>query len=113
MTQTKADGRYLQKSGGTLSGRLNMSNNLIISLGSPTGDAGATNVGWVKTYVANQTGNLLPKAGGTMSGILDMGHSRVTNLPKATDNEDTTSVAWVKENTLTPTQVEVKINQLI
>ena len=42
-----------------------------------------------------------------------MGHNRITNLPKATDNEDATSVAWVKENTLTPSQVETKINQLI
>ena len=51
ITQTKADARYLQKIGGTLSGRVNMSNNLIIGLADPTGAAGAATKGYVKLAI--------------------------------------------------------------
>ena len=101
LTQTKADGRYFKKNE-----TMNMQNNEIIDLADPTGAASTA----TKRYV---DGKFLPKSGGNLTDILNMGHNRITNLPKATDNEDATSVAWVKENTLTPTQVETKINQLM
>ena len=63
-----------------------------------------------KRYV---DGKFFLQSAGRLTGILDMGHNRITNLPKATDSEDATSVTWVKENTLTSTQVETKINQLM
>ena len=111
---------YLKKTGGTLSGRINMNNNLIIGLSDPTGDGGAA----MKRYVDSKLGQAgmtqftadnryLSSNGGGLKGALNMNHNRIFNLPKATDNEDATSVAWFKENTLTPIQVENKINQLM
>ena len=65
LTQTEGDARYLKKTGGSLSGNLNLQNNRISGLASPTGAAGATNCGWVESYA---TGTFLPLAGGTLRG---------------------------------------------
>ena len=114
------DRRYLSVSGGQLVGTLNMQNNKIIGLADPTRSAGAATKCYVDSKLS-QSGmtqftadnRYLSLNGGGLKGVLNMGHNRIINLPKATDNEDVASVVWVKENTLTPTQVDTKIDEKI
>ena len=53
LSQSRADGRYLSLNGGKMKGTLNMQNNKIIGVTDPLGEAGVTNVRWVKSYVSN------------------------------------------------------------
>ena len=53
LSQSRADGRYLSLNGGKMKGTLNMQNNKIIGVAVPLGEAGVTNVRWVKSYVSN------------------------------------------------------------
>ena len=46
ISQATGDGLYLQKSGGTLTGELDMQNNKITNVGSPTSDLDATTRKW-------------------------------------------------------------------
>jgi hypothetical protein len=66
----------LSLTGGTMSGVLDMGNNKITNLATPTNGTDVTN----KNYVDN---NFLQLTGGTMSGNIDMGTKTVllTNLP--------------------------------
>ena len=88
--------------GGSLSGNLNLQNNRISGLVSPTGAAGATNCGWVESYA---TGTFLPLAGGTLTGELSVGNNRVTNLGSPTDDSDAVSKSWVENNSTGLSQV--------
>ena len=85
--------RYLKKSGGSLTGNLNLQNNRISGLASPTGAAGATNRGCIENYA---TGNFLQKSDGTLTGELSVGNNRITNLASSTHDADAVSKSWVE-----------------
>ena len=68
------DDNFLEKSGGTLTGNINMNNNEINNLGnSPSLKSPVT-----KKYV-NDT--FFPKLGGKLQGILDMNNRNINNIP--------------------------------
>ena len=52
ISQATADGLYLQKSGGTLTGELDMGNNKITNVGSPTSDLDVTTKKWTVSLLS-------------------------------------------------------------
>ena len=83
--------KKLDKTGGTMTGAINMGSNKITALGTPTvtGDAAT------KGYVDTADGLKLDKAGGLMSGAIAMGGNKVTGLAAPTDTADATTKGYV------------------
>lgn len=85
----EADGFFIKKSGGHMSGNLDMGANFVKSSGTPTVDADLTNKAYVDAQVsevrstasAAQTtaNNAMPKSGGTFSGNVTFGPSARLN----------------------------------
>ena len=79
---------FLQKSGGTMSGNINLNNNDINNLPStpPTNSSAIRKDYLTKNYSTNPTlqNIYLPKFGGRMQGILDMGNRNITRIPDVT-----------------------------
>jgi hypothetical protein len=79
------DSTKLSKTGGTLSGGLNMGGNILNNLPTPTTANAATR----KDYVDDADNLRLSRTGGTMSGVLNMGTSnKITQLADPTNNLD-------------------------
>ena len=76
---------FLQKSGGTMSGNINVSNNDIAGLPNapPTGSSAVSKDYLTKNYTTTQNtmNTYLPKFGGRMQGILDMGGRSIIDVP--------------------------------
>lgn len=95
----------LARSGGTMTGAINMGGFALSNLPTPSGTTDAT----TKTYVDSATSSLsttlagvqttanaaLPKAGGTMSGTLNMGGAVLTNLPTPSAASDAATKTYV------------------
>ena len=77
LTQATADVRYLRKSGGNLTGVVDMGTNKVTSLADPTNPNDATNKSWVETHTV---GNYLPNSGGALTGVLNMSDNKITNV---------------------------------
>ena len=100
-TPPRFDGLYagadLPLAGGTMSGIINMNNQSIIGLPTPTGTGHATS----KTYVDTAVATKLPLAGGTLTGNLLMsGTNQVKNLLAGSANNDAVTVSQVRTGTL-------------
>ena len=79
------DSKKLDKSGGTMTGGLNMGGNILNNLPTPTANNHATR----KDYVDTADNLRVSKTGGTMSGNLNMGTTnRVTQLQDPVNNLD-------------------------
>jgi hypothetical protein len=76
--------KCVKKTGDTMTGALNMTNNKITSLGTPTVTGDAAN----KQYVDNQIGNYVSKTGDTMTGALNMSNNKITSLGTPTASGD-------------------------
>ena len=84
-TKDFTDTNYLQKVGGTMTGNLDMNNNRIYNLPTPTN---------LKQPATKQYCDLkLSKGGGTMTGNLDMAKNRIFNLPAPTGNAQPLNLA--------------------
>lgn len=91
---------FLKKSGGTLSGAIDMGSNRITNVGTPENDTDAAN----KKFVADQIeeaafgdidlSNYLQKSGDTMSGEIAMGGNKITGLGTPTDDADAATKAY-------------------
>lgn len=98
-------GTAVQKSGDTMTGDLDMGNNQIENLGTPSGPADAT----TKTYVDTADALKLDKSGGTMTGALNMGSQGLTNLATPSASADAATKGYVdtglggKQNTVATT----------
>ena len=78
---------FLHKSGGTMSGPINMGGNKITGLGNPTSDRDAV----PKSYaddIKETAEAALPKAGGTMTGAIAMGGNKITGLGTPANDGD-------------------------
>lgn len=73
--ESENPGVYLRRSGGTMTGPLNMGGKRLTNLPSPSSDGDAAPRGYV-----------LPKSGGTMTGAINMGNNSITGLPTPTSN---------------------------
>ena len=98
-------GTAVQKTGDTMTGDLDMGNNQIENLGTPSGPADAT----TKTYVDTADALKLDKSGGTMTGGINMGSQGLTNLATPSASADAATKGYVdsalggKQNTVATT----------
>jgi hypothetical protein len=98
-------GTAVQKTGGTMTGDLDMGGNQIENVGTPIANTDAT----TKDYVDTALGGKLDTSGGTMSGDIDMGGQMVENLGTPTNNTDAANKGYVdtalagKQNTVATT----------
>lgn len=83
---------YLSINGGTMNGDIDMANNTITNVPTPTANADAVNKKYVDDAISGSitppTGDYLPLTGGEMQGAIAMGDFRITNLGNATSNGD-------------------------
>ena len=91
ITQGAGDTRYLQLSGGVLSGFLTLHNDPVIDLHAAT-------KGYVDNLVALVPQNFLPLAGGTMTGAIAMGTNKITGLGAPTADADAATKKYVDDN---------------
>lgn len=83
---------YLSINGGTMNGDIDMANNTITNVPTPTANADAVNKKYVDDAISGSitppTGDYLPLTGGEMQGAIAMGNFRITNLGNASSNGD-------------------------
>ena len=83
---------YLSINGGTMNGDIDMANNTITNVPTPTANADAVNKKYVDDAISGSitppTGDYLPLTGGEMQGAIAMGNFRITNLGNVTSNGD-------------------------
>lgn len=83
---------YVNKSGDTMTGELNMSTHKITGVATPTGNTDAAN----KEYVDNAiSGDYLPTSGGTMSGNIDMNGNTIQNVKDPVNAQDAANKEYV------------------
>ena len=90
------DNKRLPKSGGTMTGNINVGNHKIVSNTDPTDDTHLARKKYVDDKVA--TGNFLLKSGGTMTGNLNMGSNKVILSATPSNNNDLTTKSYVDDN---------------
>lgn len=107
ITQEQADARYLQLSGGTMSGSVNMGSNKITNLSDPQNYTDAANMQYVNNAlfpVASSLNNIisgdqqlpyLSNSGGTLTGALNMGNNKITMGATPTETTDVTNKGYV------------------
>ncbi len=83
--------RYLDRTGGTMSGDLAMGGNTISGVADPTADQDAA----TKAYVDTADALKVAKAGDTMSGALAMGSNKITGLAEPTASGDAATKGYV------------------
>lgn len=87
----------LPKTGGDVTGDINMSGNIamngkkITGVATPSDDGDAAN----KKYVDDEVGKSLPKSGGTMTGNIVMGGKQITELADPTENAHAANKGYV------------------
>lgn len=91
---------YLPLDGGTMNGDINMANNAITNVPTPTANNDAANKKYVDDAISGgivpPTGDYLPLTGGEMQGAIAMGGFKITNLGAPTSSTDAATVAYVK-----------------
>lgn len=86
---TKKDD-ILLKSGGTMSGAINMGGNKITDLGTAVDGGDALSLG-------QATQDFLAKSGGTMSGAIDMDGNPLSGVPDPIEDDDGANKQWVEQ----------------
>ena len=77
------DNIKLDKSGGTLTGDLDLDGNKITSVGEPTENEDAATKGYADRFANHLNTTKVNKIGDTMTGSLNMGQEKITNLRRA------------------------------
>jgi hypothetical protein len=98
-------GTAVQKTGDTMTGDLDMGNNQIENLGTPSASTDAATKGYVDTGLTAK----LDKSGGTMTGGINMGSQGLSNLITPVSSTDAATKGYVdtalvgKQNTVATT----------
>jgi hypothetical protein len=98
-------GTAVQKTGGTMTGDLDMGGNQIENVGTPIANTDAA----TKDYVDNSLGGKLDTSGGTMTGPINMGNNAITVLLSPSASSDAANKGYVdsalagKQNTVATT----------
>ena len=89
-------GQGFTSSGVTMNGDIDMGDNKIINLETPTSDKDAV----TKKYVDDKTGTdpNFTSSGVTMTGEINMGDNKITNLETPTSNKDAATKKYVDDN---------------
>ena len=83
--------RRLDRTGGTMTGELDMSTNKIVNVGTPTANTDAA----TKAYVDTNDALKVAKAGDSMTGALAMGSNKITGLGTPTASGDAATKGYV------------------
>ena len=92
-----ADQNFLMKSGGQMSGDIDMNENAVTNVKDPSQNGDAANKRYVDSVVSGAVppGKYLSTDGGTMSGDIDMGNHKVTNVATPVEGTDAANVDYV------------------
>ena len=85
----------LSKSGGRMTGRINMGSKRIVGLDDPVERSDAATAGYVENYVSHLNNVKLEKGGDTMTGDLDMGNHNVVNSGPPVNEMDLVNKQYV------------------
>ena len=85
---------FLSKKGGKREGAIDMQNNRIFNVPTPTVDTDVTS----KKYVDDKAGNYLPLAGGTMTGAVNMGGNKIANVATPEADGDVATKKYVDDH---------------
>ncbi len=114
--QTQLDDK-ISRLGDSMSGILDMQNNRVIRVATPSLGTDAANKDYVDNYVASYTAsqlaNYLPLTGGNLTGTLDLGNNFITSVADPINPTDATNRQWV-ENYVTSalTSLPIGLNNL-
>ena len=86
---------YVNKSGDTMTGDLNMNTHKITGVATPTGNTDAANKEYVDNTTTELDGKFLPLAGGTMSGNIDMNGNTIQNVKDPVNAQDAANKEYV------------------
>ena len=90
----------ISRLGDSMSGILDMQNNRIIQVSTPSLGTDAVNKNYVDNYVASYTAsqlaNYLPLTGGNLTGTLDLGNNNITSVADPINPTDATNRQWVE-----------------
>ena len=89
------DNIKLDKSGGTLTGDLDLDGNKITGVGEPTENEDAATKGYADRFANHLNTTKIDKTGDTMTGSLNMGQEKITNLGEPTENRDAATKKYV------------------
>ena len=87
----------LKKSGGRMTGRINMGNKKITDLADPTEDQDAVTTRYVTNLTSYVNDRNVSKSGDTMTGNLAMGGNKITEVGNPEENQDAASKGYVDE----------------
>jgi hypothetical protein len=99
VNQNKFDQRYVNITGDTMNGVLNMGNNNIINVVDPVNNQDAA----TKAYVDSGDTTKVSKSGDTMNGVLNMGNNNIINVVDPVNNQDAATKAYVDAATASVT----------
>ena len=95
----KSMSEKLSKTGGTMTGAINMGSKKITNVADPEAAQDVATKKYVDAHSGGGvSGDYLPLSGGTMSGPVDMGNQKITNVPDPTANQDVATKKYVDEN---------------
>ena len=100
-TKNYVDSNYLNLTGGTLTGSLNLgdgtTNNKISNVADPTSNQDVVTKNYLTSNYSPTTtlNNYLTLVGGTMTGVINMNSHKITNLLDPTTNQDAASKNYV------------------
>lgn len=76
-------------------GNINLQNNKVVNMGTPTSTKDGANKTYVDTQITTAVASKLDKSGGTMSGALSMGSQKITDLGTPTASTDGANKSYV------------------
>ena len=88
----------LSKTGGTMTGAINMGSKKITNVADPEEEQDVATKKYVDNHGGGVTGDYLPLAGGTMTGAVNMGGNKITSTATPTEETDVATKKYVDEN---------------
>ena len=94
----KSMSEKLSKTGGTMTGAINMGSKKITNVADPEEQQDVATKKYVDSHGGGVSGDYLPLAGGTMTGPVNMGGNKITSTANPTEETDVATKKYVDEN---------------
>ena len=94
----KSMSEKLSKTGGTMTGAINMGSKKITNVADPEEEQDVATKKYVDNHGGGVSGDYLPLAGGTMTGAVNMGGNKITSTAPPTEETDVATKKYVDEN---------------